>query len=115
MYQFAYADIQTDSVADARDREKQVLARSIDLLIEARDAGTPSAKAIEAIYFMNRVWTAFIEDLGSAENALPKELRANLISIGLWLLREGEEIRQGRSDNYDGLIEVSEIIRDGLQ
>ena len=115
MYQFAYADIQTDSVADARDREKQVLSRSIDLLVEAREAGVPSVKSIEAIYFMNRVWNAFIEDLGSAENALPQELRANLISIGLWLLREGEEIRQGRSDNYEGLIEVSQIIRDGLQ
>ena len=115
MYQFAYADIQTDSVADARDREKQVLARSIDLLIEARDAGKPSVKSVEAIYFMNRVWTAFIEDLGSAENELPVELRANLISIGLWLLREAEEVRQGRSENFEGLIEVSQIIRDGIQ
>jgi flagellar biosynthesis activator protein FlaF len=42
-------------------------------------------------------------------------LRANLISIGLWLLREAEEVRQGRSDNVEGLIEVSQIIRDGMQ
>ena len=32
MYQFSYADIQTDSVADAKDRERQLLSRSIDLL-----------------------------------------------------------------------------------
>ena len=32
MYQFSYADIQTDSVADAKDRERQLLTRSIDLL-----------------------------------------------------------------------------------
>jgi flagellar protein FlaF len=38
-----------------------------------------------------------------------------LISIGLWLLREAEEVRQGRSDNFEGLIEVSQIIRDGIQ
>ena len=56
-----------------------------------------------------------IGDLGSADNELPKELRANLISIGLWLLREAEEVRQGRSDNFEGLIEVSQIIRDGIQ
>jgi flagellar protein FlaF len=56
-----------------------------------------------------------VEDLGNPENALPKELRANLISIGLWLLREAEEVRQGRSDNFEGLIEVSQIIRDGIQ
>ena len=115
MYQFSYADIQTDSVADAKDRERQLLSRSIDLLAAAHDKGHKSTEAIEAIQFMNRVWTSFIEDLGSAENQLPVELRANLISIGLWLLREAEEVRQGRSDNFEGLIEVSQIIRDGIQ
>lgn len=115
MYQFSYADIQTDSIADAKDRERQLLDRSIDLLIAARDAGVDSHAAVEAIHFLHRVWTTFIEDLGSVENELPKELRANLISIGLWLLREAESVRQGRSDNFEGLIEVSQIIRDGIQ
>ena len=115
MYQFSYADIQTDSIADARDRERQLLTRSIDLLAEAREAGRESMQAIEALHFTNRVWTSLIEDLGSPENALPRELRANLISIGLWLMREAEDVRQGRSENFDGLIEVSQIIRDGIQ
>jgi flagellar biosynthesis activator protein FlaF len=115
MYQFSYAEVQTDSVADAKDRERQLLSRSIDLLVDARDKGTKSIEATRAIYFLNRVWTTFVEDLGSEDNELPQELRANLISIGLWLLREAEEVRQGRSDNFEGLIEVSQIIRDGIQ
>lgn len=115
MYQFSYAEIQTESVADAKDRERQLLSRSIDLLVAARDSGSSSMQAIEAVHFLNRVWTSFIEDLGSSENQLPNELRANLISIGLWLLREAESVRQGESENFDGLIEVSQIIRDGIQ
>ena len=115
MYQFSYADIQTDSVADARDRERQLLSRSIDMLAAGRDKGGASREAVEALHFTRRVWTSLVEDLGSAENELPRELRANLISIGLWLLREAEEIRQGRSKNFDWLIEVSQIIRDGIQ
>lgn len=115
MYQFSYADIQTDSVADAKERERQLLNRSIDLLSAAAGVGVASMEAIEALHFTNRIWTAFVDDLGSPDNALPKELRANLISIGLWLLRETEDIRQGRTDNFDGLIEVSQIIRDGIQ
>ncbi len=115
MYQFSYADIQTDSVADARDRERQLLDRSIGLLNVARQAGADSLQAIEALHFTNRLWTTFVEDLGNADNALPKELRANLISIGLWVLREAEEVRQGRSQNFEGLIEVSQIIRDGIR
>lgn len=115
MYQFSYADIQTDSVADARDRERQLLDRSIDLLSAARQAGVDSMQAIEALHFTNRLWTTFVEDLGNADNALPKELRANLISIGLWMLREAEEVRQGRSQNFEGLIDVTQIIRDGIR
>jgi flagellar protein FlaF len=115
MYQFSYADVQTDSVADAKDRERQLLSRSIDLLVAARTAGRDSMEAIEAVNFLNRVWTSLMEDLGSPDNALPRELRANIISIGLWLLRGAEDIRQGRSDDFDGLIEVSQIIRDGIQ
>ncbi|UVK47228.1 flagellar biosynthesis regulator FlaF [Mesorhizobium sp. AR07] len=115
MYQFSYADIQSTSVADAKDRERQILTRSIDMLSAAAVAGHASMEAIEALRFTNRVWTTFVEDLGSSDNALPKELRANLISIGLWLLRETEDIRQGRTSNFEGLIEVSQIIRDGIQ
>ncbi|MEI9419784.1 flagellar biosynthesis regulator FlaF [Mesorhizobium sp. Cs1299R1N1] len=115
MYQFSYADVQSTSVADAKDRERELLTRSIDMLSAAAVAGQDSMEAVEALNFTNRVWTVFVEDLGSSENALPKELRANLISIGLWLLREAEDIRQGRTDNFEGLIEVSQIIRDGIQ
>jgi flagellar protein FlaF len=115
MYQFSYAEVQTDSVADAKDRERQLLSRSIDLLVTAKNKGAQSIETVQAIHYMNRVWTSFVEDLGSDDNELPHELRANLISIGLWLLREGEEVRQGRSDNFEGLIEVSQIIRDGIQ
>ncbi|MDN2567255.1 flagellar biosynthesis regulator FlaF [Aquibium sp. A9E412] len=115
MYQFSYSEIQTDSVADAKDRERQLLSRSIDLLASAREKGPQSQESVEAIHFLNRVWTAFVDDLANPDNELPKELRANLISIGLWLLREAEEVRQGRSDNFEGLIEVSQIIRDGMQ
>ncbi|MBX3566823.1 MAG: flagellar biosynthesis regulator FlaF [Rhizobiaceae bacterium] len=115
MYQFSYSDIQTDSVADAKDRERQLLDRSIALLDAARQAGSDSQKAVEALHFTNRLWTTLLEDLGSPENALPRELRANLISIGLWVLREAEEVRHGRSQNFEGLIEISQIIRDGMQ
>lgn len=115
MYQFSYADIQTDSVADARDRERQLLTRSIEMLGKAAESGPQSSAAIDALNFTNRIWTTLLDDLGNPENALPKELRANLISIGLWVLREAEDIRQGRNASFEGLIEVSQIIRDGIQ
>ena len=61
-----------------------------------------------------RLWTTIIDDLGSEENALPKELKAAIISVGIFVLKEIERIRQGESNDYDTLIEITRSIRDGL-
>lgn len=115
MYQFSYAEIMQDDVADAKERERQVLDRSISLLAIARDKEKYSREAIEALFYTRRVWTGFIEDLKSPENQLEVELRANLISIAIWILKECEKIRRRQSTNYQGIIDVTTIIRDGLK
>lgn len=115
MYQLNYAEIQSDSVADAKEREHALIERSIDLLKKAKEDGANSFARIEAVHFLNRIWVSFLEDLGSPQNELPKELRASLISIGLWILREAEAVRMGESDNIDELIEISQIIADSLK
>ncbi|MDQ0457006.1 flagellar biosynthesis regulator FlaF [Rhizobium paknamense] len=115
MYQFSYNEIMEDGVADAKERERQVLDRSIDLLMRARDAERYGRDAIEAIYYTRRVWVRFIEDLKQPDNQLGDELRANLISIAIWILKECDRIRKRQSDNFQGIIDVTTIIRDGLK
>lgn len=115
MYQFSYAEIMEDGVADAKDRERQALNRSIDLLLAARDEASYSRAAIEAVFYTRRVWIRFIEDLNQPENELGTELRANLISIAIWILKECEKIRRRESENFQGIIDVTTIIRDGLK
>jgi len=115
MYQFSYAEIMEDGVADAKDRERQALERSIELLVAARDAGGYYRHTIEAVYYTRRVWIRLIEDLKQPENELGSELRANLISIAIWILKECERIRKRQSTNYQGIIDVTTIIKDGLK
>ncbi|HEY0121712.1 flagellar biosynthesis regulator FlaF [Rhizobium sp. RCC_161_2] len=115
MYQFSYAEVMQDAVADAKERERQVLDRSITLLAAARDKEKYGREAIEALFYTRRVWVSFIEDLKSPENQLNVELRANLISIALWILKECDRIRRRQSENYQGIIDVTTIIRDGLK
>ncbi len=45
---------------------------------------------------------------------LPKELKAAIISVGIFVLKEIERIRQGESNDYATLIEITQSIRDGL-
>jgi flagellar biosynthesis activator protein FlaF len=61
------------------------------------------------------LWGYLIEDLARPDNDLPQKLRADLISIGLWMMREAEQIRLEASSNFKGLIDVSTAIRDGLE
>jgi len=115
MYQFSYAEVLDETPKGARERERQAIDRSIELLGEAEKNGGNSREAIEAVLYLRRLWGFLIEDLARPENDLPKSLRADLISIGLWIMREAEEIRLGKSENFKGLIEVSASIRDGLK
>lgn len=114
MYKFSYAEVLDDTPQSARQRDRIAILHSIELLQIAEQKGTGAREAVEAIHFLRRLWAFFIEDLAKPENELPPALRADLISIGLWLMREAEEIRQGRSKNFKGLMEVSQLIAEGL-
>ena len=87
MYQFSYAEIMEDGVANAKDRERQALDRSIELLAAARDDGHYTRTTVEALFYTRRVWIRFIEDLKQPDNELATELRADLISIAIWILK----------------------------
>jgi flagellar protein FlaF len=115
MYQFSYAEVLDETPKGARERERLAIERSIELLEAAEKGGVRSREAIEAVLFARRLWGVLLEDLASPENDLPKELRADLISIGLWIMREAEQIRLERSANFRGIMQVSAAIRDGLK
>jgi flagellar protein FlaF len=110
-----YNEVLEESPKQAREHERTALERSIALLEEAEKKGPKSREAVDAIFFVRKLWGIFIEDLANAENGLPQKLRADLVSVGLWVMRETEEIRQGRSTNFAGLIDVSRTIAEGLK
>ena len=115
MYQFPYAQVLDETPQVSRERERRAIERSLELLRAADKNGVRSREAIEALLFVRQLWSALIEDLAKPENDLPEVLRADLISIGLWVMREAEQIRLGSSGNFKALIEISASIRDGLQ
>jgi flagellar biosynthesis activator protein FlaF len=115
MYQFSYAEIRHESGSSARERERQALEHTLEVLVRAEQNGPRSSAAIEAIYVTRTLWSVLIEDLANPENALPEELRAGLISIGLWVMRETDAIRTGKANSFRGIIDVTTMIRDGLE
>ena len=98
----------------ARERERAALDQSITMLEQGDAAGAGSVQGAEAIAFTTKLWTLLIEDLADAGNGLPKELRAQLVSIGIWILRDLESTRNDPSKGFADVIAVSKAIRDGL-
>jgi flagellar protein FlaF len=99
----------------ARNNERDIILHSILLLDRAEKAGPKSHQAVEALLFLRRLWEFLLIDLGNPENQLPPNLRANLISVGIGLLKEAEAIRLGESSDFASLKEISRAIADGLQ
>jgi len=114
MYEATYMAMLEDTTEQIRENERRAFDTSISLLKRARDSGRGTRDSMEALLFVNRLWTMLLEDLADQGNGLPESLRASLISIGIWVLRRSEDIRQGQVDDFSALIEVSETIRNGL-
>ena len=103
-----------DTTEQIRDNERRAFDTAISKLRLAQQAGRGTRESVEALLFVNRLWTILLEDLADQGNGLPDSLKASLISIGIWMLRRAEDIRQGHVDDFSALIEVSETIRKGL-
>ncbi len=115
MYRFSYAEVLQDSGLESRERERDLFERAICLLKDAEGHPAGSREMMEAISFVQRLWLALIKDLGHPDNGLPDQLKGQLISIGLWIMRESDRIVRGESASMAGLIDINSVIRDGLK
>ena len=114
MYRSIYQQMTAETTANIRDNERRAFERSIELLKLARAAGRGSRESVDALLFVSRLWSILMEDLAHSGNGLPDVLKASLISIGIWVLTRSEDIRQGKSDDFSALIEVSQTVCGGL-
>ena len=115
MYHSLYSEMAAETTESIRQNERAAFERSIGLLELAKIKGRGSRESVDALVFVSRLWSVLLEDLATEGNDLPDKLKAGLISIGIWILRRTEDIRQGRVDDFSSLIEVSRTIKSGLE
>jgi flagellar biosynthesis activator protein FlaF len=115
MYEFAYNDVIEDSHQTLRARERAAMDRVIGMLRSAQEKGPQSRELIDALFYLRRLWIIFIDDLNDPNNELPTQLRAGIISIGVWMMKEIDRVRGGLTDDLTPMIEINELIRNGLK
>ena len=104
--------LRTTDLAGASAQEAEILAFGLcnNRMQSAADANA----RIDALHQNHRLWSALVRDLATEGNALPAELKQQLISLGLWSMRYGT---QAVIQNLplDPLIEVNRNLMDGLK
>ena len=115
MYEFAYNEVIEDSRQTMRARERQAMDRVIAMLRAAQERGPQSRERVEALFYLRRLWAIFLNDLNDPNNELPDQLRAGIISIGIWMMKETDRVRGGATDDLTPMIEINELIRNGLK
>lgn len=115
MYQFPYAEIAQEDMRAARRREREAFDEVITRLAAGKQNGPLSRETAEALFYLDRFWKILMDDLAHAGNGLPDALKANLLSIGIWMLNEVEAVRFKRASSLDALIDINRLVRDGLK
>lgn len=94
-----------------RDLEYDAFSRVTRGLLKARDEqGSMIRAASEAV----ELWTVIAADLADDGNALPETLRASLLSLAIFAIRQGHRIMAGNG-GADALIDVNMSIMKGLR
>jgi flagellar protein FlaF len=110
----AYETLAEDSSREARARERQALSLGIDRLERLKEGPLSAEDFVQSLLYVRRLWAIFIEDLSHPENGLPEQLRADIISIGLWVVKETDRLREQKSNDVVQLIEINRLMRDAL-
>jgi flagellar protein FlaF len=69
---------------------------------------------MEALDWNRRVWSALATDCTLDSNGLPRQVRAHIISLSLWVGRHTTAIMR-REEDFQPLIDVNRLIMQGLQ
>lgn len=104
----------TSVEADPRRAEAAILSNLAARMIRAGEVGAAGFPALVAAAHENRkFWQIAAEDLASPENGLPAGLRAQLLSLAMFVERETAHVLAGRRP-ADALIEINRAVARGL-
>jgi flagellar protein FlaF len=68
---------------------------------------------MKALHWNRRLWTTLATDCSSPDNRLPMQLRANIISLSIWVDKHTSEVMQKQAA-IQPLIDINRIIMQGL-
>jgi len=97
-----------------RSAEYRLFGQVTGALIEAQSAGAKGATLIDAIDWNRRLWSTLPVDCMDDSNRLPKPLRAQIVSLSIWVTKYSSQVMQTGAP-LEPLIDINRTIMQGLQ
>lgn len=91
--------------------EYRVLAEVTRRLLAVEDVKAP--EAVQALYDNAAVWGTFAADVSMPENPLPEALKAQILSLYLWVERHSRQVGRGGA-RIQPLVDVNKAVMAGL-
>lgn len=117
MYQTTFkntrSDFGSEQLRTDRDNEYLVVSRVTGLIQAALDA-TDRNKKIYAAQINNELWIFLADSLISPGNALPDDLKANLLSLAIFSTRHGQRVMLENA-SLEPLLYINRHIMKGLR
>jgi flagellar protein FlaF len=96
-----------------RNSEYRLFGQVTGALLDAQSAGAKGKSLIDAIDWNRRLWSTLAVDCMNDGNQLPKELRAQIISLSLWVTKYSSQVMQ-EGVSIEPLIDINRTIMQGL-
>ena len=97
-----------------RETEYRLFGQVTGALIEVEKLDRREFRRIvDAIDWNRRMWTALAADCSGAGNQLPQTIRAQIISLSLWVSRYSSEVLRDGAE-IDPLIDINRTMMEGL-
>jgi flagellar protein FlaF len=97
-----------------RQTEYRLFAQVTLALMEAAKCDPTDIRGrIDALDWNRRVWSVLADDCASPDNKLPVQLRASMISLGIWVGKHTSAVIR-REEEIEPLIEINRMIMQGL-
>lgn len=97
-----------------REMEYRLFGQVTRALMAAAEVDvTDTATRIDALDWNRRLWSVLATDCADSANSLPIELRAQIISLSIWVNKHSSAIMR-REETFEPLIEVNRIMMQGL-
>ncbi len=104
----------TARAENPREAEYRLFGQVTRALMEASRADAADVQArIDALDWNRRLWSTLATDCANPDNALGAALKAQIISISLFVNRHSSAVMR-REEDFEPLIEINKMVMQGL-